>query len=143
MKEDECRLTYMEGKKIEKDVYAPYSKKADLIIAFGFVFFIIVAGLTLLSMNTNHFAADTDDLDELLASGEISEGFYEYERKSIEAQSMMFGLAFFLMTVTAGLAIGMIGDIERKKALREANDRKWENAEDETQGSQARRRTPR
>lgn len=127
MSEDEetvCRLTYKEGKEIEKEARKPYEKISTELFILGFAAFLGCAA-TMWVVQTFDIG-DHETLDMLLAGGEISQGWYDYTIENIRGQILMIGFVMMLVCVCCAAMISGIGSIEGKKALKEANEEKTE-----------------
>lgn len=127
MSEDEetvCRLTYREGKEIEEETRRPYEKEATQLYFFGFGILIICAVISwaLGEFNIGNHAT----LDSLLANGDITQGFYDYEVKNMNAQVMLLGCCMMFISFMGAVIMASIGKIEGKKALKKANEKKVE-----------------
>ena len=125
MTEDEetvCRLTYKEGKEIEKEARGPYEKESFLLLVMGLVCFVFIFGTTLVLQTFG--LEDHSDLDELLANGDITQAFYDYEVKGIRAQFPLMGCNLLFACMIGSIVMTAIGRIEGKKALKKANEEK-------------------
>ena len=125
MTEDEetvCRLTYKEGKEIEKEARRPYEKEAMQLYGFGLGILVVCA---VISWVLGEFSiGDHAALDSLLANGDITQGFYDYEVKSMNTQVMLLGCCMMLISFMGAVIMSSIGKIEGKKALKKANEEK-------------------
>lgn len=127
MTEDEetvCRLTYKEGKEIEKEARGPYEKESFSLLVMGLVCFVFSFGAMLVCQTFG--LEDHEGLDELLANGDITQAFYDYEVKGIRAQFPLTGASLFFACMIGAIVMTSIGRIEGKRALKKANDEKEE-----------------
>lgn len=127
MSEDEetvCRLTYKEGKEIEKEARKPYEKISTELFILGFAAFL---GCDAIMWVVQTFdIGDHETLDMLLASGEISQGWYDYTIENIRGQILMIGFVMMFVCMCCAAMISGIGSIEGRKALKKANEEKTE-----------------
>lgn len=123
-KETVCRLTYKEGKEIEKEARGPYEKESSLLLTMGLVCFMFFFGAMLVCQTFG--LEDHQGLDELLANGDITQALYDYEVKGIRAQLPLTGASLWFAFMIGATVMTSIGRIEGKKALKKANDEKEE-----------------
>lgn len=127
MSEDEetvCRLTYKEGNEIEKGARRPYEKISTELFILGIVAFLGCAAAMWVVQEFD--IGDHETLDMLLASGEISQGWYDYVIEYMNSQTLMLGCIMMLICLCCAAMMSGIGSIEGKKALKKANDEKEE-----------------
>ena len=125
MSEDEetvCRLTYKEGNEIEKGARRPYEKISTELWILGLVAFLGCAAAMWVVQTFD--IRDHETLDMLLASGEISQGWYDYVIKYMDSQIIMIGFVMMLVCMCCSAMMSGIGSIEGKKALKKANEEK-------------------
>lgn len=122
MPNDECRLTYSEGNEIRRNAEKPYVK-AEII--FLLMCLICIGALGCSELLDEHFHThDHDELDDLLDSGTIPPELHEYLLHKEKGLSTMLAMAFIISLILSALTLGIIGEIEAKKAMREANRKK-------------------
>lgn len=127
MSEDEetvCRLTYKEGKEIKDEAMKPYNKMALELFTMGAITFLLFLGAMLVFQTFD--IGDHDTLDELLANGDISQGWYDYELKNLYSKMPIFGATLMLAFMIGSLVMSSISIIEGNKALKKANEEKRE-----------------
>ena len=123
--ETECKLTYKEGKKIAAKAEKPY---ASAMLA-SMTLFALLTGMILalqwLDGIPMHPIAES--MSYFVDSGEISQEFAWYVRKSYDGAMIMGGL--FGMASTLFLTMSLSSEA-RKKALKEANEEAADRPED-------------
>lgn len=119
--ETECKLTYKEGKKIAEKAERPYTSAA----LASMIIFVLLAGmiLTIQWLDGIPMHPIAESMSYFVDSGEISQEFAWYIRKSFDGAIIIGGL--FGMASTLFLTMGL-GSEARKKALKEANEEKVE-----------------
>lgn len=125
MTEDEetvCRLTYKEGREIEEEARKPYEKISNELFILGFAALLGCAAAMWILQTFD--IGDHETLDMLLASGEISQGWYDYVIENIRSQILMLGCVMMLICMCCAAMMSGIGSIEGKKALKKANEEK-------------------
>ena len=127
MSEDEetvCRLTYKEGNEIEKEARGPYKKISLDLLILGIVAFLGCAAAMWVVQEFD--IGDHETLDMLLASGESSQGWYDYVIEYMNSQTLMVGYVMMLVCLCSAAMMSGIGSIEGRKALKKANEEKEE-----------------
>lgn len=115
----ECKLTYKEGKKVVAKAEKPYSSA----MLASMILFALLAGmiLTLEWLDGIPMHSIAESMSYFVDSGEISQEFAWYIRKSYDGAMIIGGL--FGMASTMFLMMALSSEA-RKKALKEANDEK-------------------
>ena len=122
MSEDEgtdCKLTYKEGRRIAEKAEKPYTNA----ILFALFFYALFAGLIMVFQWLDGIPMHpiAESMSYFVDSGEVSQEFTWYLRKTWDAAILTGGLLGMLSTICLGLTLG---NVARKKALKEANEEK-------------------
>lgn len=119
--ETECRLTYKEGREINKKAQKPYLDRAVLLFGFGVAVFV-----TCLVMNwvISLVGAPHPSLDMLLINGDITQGLHDYMVAEIKKSSVLTGAIFTMIFIAGSFTMTLIGEIEGKKALEAENKKR-------------------
>ena len=122
MPNDGCRLTYSEGSEIKKDAAKPYLKAEMIFLLMGLI---CIGALGCSELLDEHFhTQDHDELDNLLDSGMVPPELYEYLLHKEKEQFLLLPAAFIISLIISALTLNVIGEVEGKKAMREANRKK-------------------
>ena len=127
MPNDECRLTYSEGNEIRKNAEKPYLKAEIIFLLMGLI---CIGALGCSELLDEHFhTQDHDELDDLLDSGTVPPELHEYLLHKERELWIMPPLAFIISLILSALTLNVIGEVEGKKAIREANRKKGDTDE--------------
>ncbi len=119
MPNDECRLTYSEGNEIRRNAEKPYVKAEILFLLMGLV---CIGALGCSELLDEHFHIHNhDELDDLLDSGTVPPELHEYLLHKEREQFLLLPAAFIINLIISALTLSVMGEIEAKKALKEAN----------------------
>lgn len=122
----ECRLTYREGKRIQREAERPYLRAVMGIFLFALALTVLAV---LLAQFPEFFGTGTPNLDALLADGEISQAVYDYLLEKHESETMNVVASAVLGMMTSSVGFMLVGEEIARDALKKANEEKLDDEE--------------